>query len=95
LLQIKFGSTVLHKQRYTAPGTYSVELDSPSYQVRGKLRIEMRNRFQQYFSDTIPISFNSNYDRSIKWLIALPFFLLIAVLVITKPTTTMRKEATL
>ena len=77
---VTFGTMVLHKERYTKEGRYSVVLETPAHQACGQVRIEMRNRFQQYFSDTLPVSFNANYDRALKVCVRLE---MVAALIVT------------
>jgi len=61
--------------RYSTPGIKTVELPAPSERMSGTLRIEMTNEHQQFFQDSITLTFNMSFYRSIKWVIILPFSL--------------------
>jgi len=61
--------------RFMSPGLKTVSIPVPKDRMVGMLRIEMTNEHQQYFTDSISLSFNVFFYRSIKWIITLPLII--------------------
>lgn len=65
----------IYSARYLNPGYKAVTIETPKDRTYGTLRIEMTNEHQQYFTDSISISFHMRFYKSIKWVVILPFII--------------------
>jgi len=63
----------LFAARFLSPGYKSITVQCPQDRMAGTLRIEMTNEHQQFFSDSISLTFNMKFYRSIKWMVLIPF----------------------
>eukprot|EP00998_Keelungia_sp_KM082_P008418 NODE_4606_length_767_cov_66.493750_g4583_i0.p1 GENE.NODE_4606_length_767_cov_66.493750_g4583_i0~~NODE_4606_length_767_cov_66.493750_g4583_i0.p1 ORF type:complete len:215 (+),score=66.20 NODE_4606_length_767_cov_66.493750_g4583_i0:58-645(+) len=89
---ITAGHQVLHTRLYFRTGTYVEMIPTPTERVRTTLKVTMLNELGQEFEDTMPISFNMNFHLTIKWLVVLPFTVLVVVM--SFHTSTNRVEPT-
>lgn len=77
----------LFTARFLTPGVKSLTIPCPYDRTTGTLRVEMTNEHQQFFSDSITLTFNMRFYRSIKvclFLLSLFLFLTLAFFFVTK-----------
>eukprot|EP01094_Clydonella_sp_ATCC50884_P026780 TRINITY_DN7459_c0_g1_i1.p1 TRINITY_DN7459_c0_g1~~TRINITY_DN7459_c0_g1_i1.p1 ORF type:complete len:629 (+),score=176.85 TRINITY_DN7459_c0_g1_i1:161-2047(+) len=87
-VKIMFGSLVLYQQYHYTPGFYTVTIDTPGEKRAGALEISMTNDVLQAFDDSVPVSFNRHYDRSIKWVVIFPLLALVFGVMLLSPAET-------
>jgi len=63
--------------------TFSETIDCPRSN-RGAIEVVITNQFSQSYSDAIDAHFNWNYYRTLKWLIVLPYLLMVAGFMLIK-----------
>eukprot|EP00298_Acanthocystis_sp_HF-20_P002965 c13345_g1_i2.p1 GENE.c13345_g1_i2~~c13345_g1_i2.p1 ORF type:complete len:744 (+),score=304.65 c13345_g1_i2:35-2233(+) len=79
-VKIKFGQIILFQHNYTKPGTYLVTVESPKTRVSGIVRVELEDRHKIHYVDTFSISFNKNFHQTLKWIVVLPFTIMVIVI---------------
>jgi hypothetical protein len=70
-------------------GTHTVWLDAPSFPLRESVRIVMTNEIGQHYSDRMVVGFNTEFHKTMKWLLVLPLTVTGIVLAMVKESTTL------
>ncbi|GIL89184.1 hypothetical protein Vretimale_18615 [Volvox reticuliferus] len=65
---------------FPGPGRYSVDIPAPKTQASAVVRLEMVDSSGLSYADEFPLSFHMHFHRLLKWAIALPLGLMLAVL---------------
>ncbi|GIL56325.1 hypothetical protein Vafri_11699 [Volvox africanus] len=65
---------------FPGPGRYSLDIPCPKTQASAVVRLEMVDSSGLSYTDEFPLSFHMHFHRLLKWAIALPLGLMLAVL---------------
>lgn len=72
--------TVLAGAVYAAPGVYSLDVPSPdSFKDRAKIQVQVQVKSGTISRDSFWISINTGFYRILKWVLLLPFFLMVGL----------------
>ena len=69
-------------ETYYEPGVYTVTLPAPNLRFTGTLHLEMTNELSQYFEDSLSLSFNAKFYRSIKVNLFLFYLIIFNIIII-------------
>uniref|UniRef100_A0A6B2KYS3 FG-GAP repeat-containing protein n=1 Tax=Arcella intermedia TaxID=1963864 RepID=A0A6B2KYS3_9EUKA len=79
-VQVLFGNILLGNKTFYKPGKYSILVSCPKHQETnylvssGTVKVVLTNPLSQVYSDSFHLSFNTNFHKMIKWILAVPFF---------------------
>ncbi|KAA6427087.1 MAG: defective in exine formation DEX1, partial [Trebouxia sp. A1-2] len=66
---------------YTLPGVYTLEVPCPTTRSTGTIHLEMWDEDKLSFVHDFSLSFHMQYAKLLKWLVALPFTIMAAVII--------------
>ena len=66
---------------YSLPGIYTLEVPCPTTRSTGTIRLELWDEDKVSFVHEFSLSFHMQYAKLLKWLVALPFTIMAAVVI--------------
>jgi len=83
-VKISIGNETILNKNFSSPGVYTELLPCPHQKRHAAVYFEMTNEHMQAFFDHYAVSFNMNFLRLMKYLLACPFLLMVLVVVYNK-----------
>lgn len=83
-VKVSYGNIELFRKNYSSPGVYIESLPVPSARRSATFLVEMHNEHQQAFFDSFSVCFNLSFHRILKWILVIPFLLMVVLLAFTK-----------